>query len=91
MYNKESVANSTLDSVLVAYTYIVNIFTSIGVRYVRPMTITQLVVAMLLIFCVQYIIATLASGFATLIIIENTILSDYKYSIERLNNYLKVS
>ncbi|KRT79809.1 cNMP binding protein [Oryctes borbonicus] len=86
---QKQMTNNTLDSILVAYAYIINICTSTGLNYVQPMTLTEMCVAAVLVLSVQYVIAALASGFATLIIIENSTLTDYKYSIERLNMYLE--
>lgn len=90
-WNEHIIAsNSSIDSIIAAYAYIGNIFTSAAVRYVTLHTVTEFIVAMILMILIQYVIPALASGFVTLIIIENTILSNYKYSIEKLNNYLKV-
>ncbi|KAI4460643.1 cyclic nucleotide-gated cation channel subunit a [Holotrichia oblita] len=85
----KSYTTNTLDSVLIAYTYVINSFTSTGLNNVRPMSLREVLVATLVVTYIQYTIAALASGFVTLIIIEDTILSNYKYNIERLNIYLK--
>ena len=86
---KES--ETSWSSVLIAYTYIVGIFTSTSIRKVVPVNLQELIVSLVLAFCVQYQIATLASGFANFIIIENSTMSHYQHDINKLKIYLKVT
>lgn len=83
-------ADPGFESVVLSYYYIVNIFTSTGMRDVAPITPCQLLVTIIMMMWVQFILIGLTSGFATVLSIAHYTMNHYEYSIEQVRTYWQV-
>nr|XP_022912668.1 uncharacterized protein LOC111423625 [Onthophagus taurus] len=76
-------------AIIVTYALVISMFSSTGLRLVCPHNTNQLIIILIVSYLIQYIIATIISGFATLIMIERSIMMKYQHEIDILKQYLK--
>lgn len=83
-------AEEGMPSLLLAYQYVVNIFTTTGMTEIIPMNMLQIVSSLIIIMVIQFTLVALSSEFATFIAIAQYSLSKYDYDIRQLRTYLEV-
>lgn len=83
-------AEPGFESVVLCYYYVINIFTSTGMRDVAPITSYQLLTSIIMVMWVQFILIGLTSGFATVLSIAHYTMNNYEYSIEQVRTYWQV-
>lgn len=78
-------------SMILAYKYVVTVFTTSSLRDICPITLPQLWVSMLIIFATIYATVVLTSAFASILVTQNCTMSIYEYKIVEMIKYLQVS
>lgn len=76
---------------LLAYQYIINLFTISGLRSTTPLTKLQVFVTIFITLISQYITAVVARAVASYLVVKYSEMSEYEYNIQELRDYLKVS
>lgn len=92
-YNKHTkhlLVKSKILSEMLAYSYVVNIFTATGVSVVFPVNIPQLIVTIIIALLSLYVTGVITSTFASILVIENSKMTQYEHKIDTLKQYLVV-
>lgn len=85
-----AVSNSS-DSALVGYTYTINILSTTGLRETIPYNMKQLGVSIFMALFAQIMIASMASGLANMVIIDQNTMANFEHKITKMKIYLTVS
>lgn len=83
-------AEAGIDSIVLAYGYVVNAFTTTGLRDVTPLTMAALIVTMIILSTFQFNMIALTSEFTTLLEISQYSMSSYQHNMQQLQLYLQV-
>ncbi|KAK9703896.1 Cyclic nucleotide-binding domain [Popillia japonica] len=82
-----AVSNSS-DSALVGYTYTINILSTTGLRETIPYNMKQLGVSIFMALFAQIMIASMASGLANMVIIDQNTMANFEHKITKMKIYL---
>lgn len=83
-------ADSFIMSNVLAYSYVISVFTSTAGRGSEPMTVNQLIVTMIIAIMSICVMGVLMSSFASILVMENYKMTRYEYRIDTLKGYLRV-
>ncbi|KAI4470520.1 cyclic nucleotide-gated cation channel subunit a [Holotrichia oblita] len=82
-----AVTNSS-DSALVGYTYTINILSTTGMRETIPYNMKQLAISIFMALYAQIMIASMASGLANMVIIDQNTMANFEHKITKMKIYL---
>lgn len=79
-----------LASMILAYKYVITVFTTSSLRDICPLTIAELGVSMMITFTTIYATASLTSAFASILVTQNCSMRMYEHKIEEMTKYIQV-
>lgn len=86
----KSPPDDPFESNVLAYMYVLNLFTCTGIRDISPRNPMEVMATIVIVIVSQVVTIVLMCGFTSISITENYVLSEYEFNIEKLYQYLKV-
>lgn len=83
--------DDVLSSTLVAYLFVVNMYTGAGIIKTSPIKPTEVILTCVIALFTQYVITNLCSAYASMVLIDKYNFSKYEVRFKRLATYLQVS
>ncbi|KRT82034.1 cNMP binding protein, partial [Oryctes borbonicus] len=81
--------NDTFSSVLLAYLFIVNMYTGASSIKSYPIVVTEIIVACIIALIAQYITTNLCSAYTSMVLVDQFNFSRYEVRYNRLSTYLQ--
>lgn len=83
-------AENTFKSFRIAYLYVINVFSSTGLKMVTPTSSAELIATIIMVCVAQYILVALTAGFASMLVQDKSVMTQFEREAGHVLKYLEV-
>lgn len=84
------VEQDTMGSFRLAYLYVINVFTSTGLKIITPSSNAELIATIVMVCVAQYILIALTAGFASMLVQDKSVMTQFEREAGHVLKYAEV-